>query len=66
MNEEQAKLIAEIFGGIEWNSGGDIHLVRVDRHDGSFVVISDEVICEYKNEEAFENNSPRNSIIITP
>jgi len=64
MSEEQAKTIAEALGGTAWNSGGDVYLVRVERTDGHLVVLSDEVICEYDGDEAFEENRARSSILL--
>ena len=64
MKEDQAKAVAEALRGSAWNSGGGIWLVRMDRHDGSLVIISDEVICEYAGEEEFEVVNPANSIIL--
>ena len=63
MNEDQANVIAEALGGDAWNSGGDIWLVRIERTDGKLVVLSDEVVCEYANEDAFDANNPTNSIL---
>ena len=54
MNEEQATAIAAALGGEAWQSGGDIWLVILNRDDGHLVVMSDEVVCEYENEEAFD------------
>ena len=64
MDEQKASKIAEVFNGQVWNSGGGIHLVCIERADGHLVVISDEVICEYDNQEAFEDNNPGTSIIL--
>jgi hypothetical protein len=55
MNEDQAKSIASALGGESWQSGGDIWLVLIHRADGRLVVISDEVVCEYENQEAFDD-----------
>ncbi len=59
MNEQAAQKLAAIFGGESWQSGGGIHLVTVRRSDGSMVVFSDEAICEYESEEAFEDADAR-------
>lgn len=65
MDETQAARIAEILGGETWQSGGDIWLVLIRRNDGHLVVISDEVICEYESEDAFENSHAINSILMS-
>ncbi len=54
MNEEQAEAVATALDGDSWQSGGDINLVLIHRKDGRLVVLSDEVVCEYKSEEAFD------------
>ncbi len=64
MDENEANKIAEVFNGKVWDSGGDIHLVCIERDDGHLVVISDEVICEYANAEDFEKNIITNTIIL--
>lgn len=64
MDEQQAKAVAEALGGEAWNSGGDIWLVLFRRSDGKLVVLSDEVVCEYENEEAFEENKPSQTILL--
>jgi hypothetical protein len=64
MNTKQAEIMAEAFGGVSWNSGGGINLVRIERADGHLVVVSDEVICEYENEAAFDENRPLRSIFL--
>ncbi|MBE0534541.1 MAG: hypothetical protein IH624_02650 [Phycisphaerae bacterium] len=64
MNEEQANTIAEVFGGTAWHSGGNVWLVLVERPDGSLVVLSDEVVCDYADEAAFHANKPSASILL--
>jgi hypothetical protein len=64
MTEEQANAIAEAIGGNVWQSGGDIWLVIKRRQDGHFVVISDEVICEYNSENDFEDGHTIASIVL--
>jgi hypothetical protein len=54
MNEGQAIAIADALGAEAWQSGGDIWLVLVRRPDGHLVVISDEAVCDYEGEEAFD------------
>jgi hypothetical protein len=58
MEEEQATAIAEALGAEAWQSGGGIWLVLVHRQDGHLVAISDEIICEYENQEAFDEGKP--------
>ncbi len=55
MSEDQAKLIATVFAGEPWQSGGDIWLVIIRRQDGHLVVLSDEIICEYESEADFDS-----------
>ena len=55
MNEQQATQLATALGGYTWQSGGGIWLVLLERTDGSLVVFSDEVVCEYASQSAFED-----------
>ncbi len=64
MNEEQAKALASIVGGEAWNSGGGIWLVTVHREDGSLIVFSGDAICEYEDEEAFDECRALNTIVL--
>jgi hypothetical protein len=54
MNQQQAQAVAEALGGEAWQSGGNIWLVRLRGTDGRLVVISDELICEYADDAAFD------------
>jgi len=64
MDTGQAEIVAEALGGTAWDSGGGINLIKLERQNGSLVVISDEVVCEYSNEEDFDKNRPVNSIFL--
>jgi len=64
MNEEQAKAVADALSGNAWNSGGDIWLVQFQKDQDRMVVLSDEVICEYENEDAFTKAKPATSILL--
>lgn len=64
MNESQAEQVAEALSGETWQSGGGICLVFVRRPDGKLTVISDDVICEYDNEEKFEKAKPAKTIML--
>ena len=64
MDNEQAEILAEALGGTAWDSGGGINVIKLERPNGSFVVISDEVVCEYGSEEDFDNNKPVSSIFL--
>jgi hypothetical protein len=64
MNEEQAERIADILGGSTWQSGGNIWLVLFERNDGKLVVLSDEVVCEYDNQEALDESKPMTTILL--
>lgn len=65
MTEEQANGIARVIGGHAWNSGGNIWLVRRQNSQGKVVVISDEAVCEYENDDAFdEGNEATTSILL--
>lgn len=55
MTEEQANAIADALGGDSWQSGGGIYVVMLHRRDGRLIVLTDECVCEYENDEAFDN-----------
>jgi hypothetical protein len=63
MEEEQAIAVARALGGDVWQSGGDIWLVIFRRADGHVVVLSDEAVCEYSNEEVM-GEQPSSSIVL--
>lgn len=62
MNEEQANAVATALGGETWQSGGDIWLVLLRRRDGHIVAISEDVVCEYENEDALAEGVSLRSI----
>ncbi len=64
MTEERANGLAEILGGYAWNSGGGVWLVIIERTDGHLVALSDEVICEYQNKDALDENRVLASILL--
>jgi len=62
MNEQQAQAIAEALGGESWQSGGDIWLALLRRNDGKVVVISDDSICLYADEDALDSGEAEQMI----
>ena len=64
MNEEQAKAVAQAISGEPWQSGGDIWLVLCRRADGKLIVVSDEAVCLYDDDEAFESGRVANTMIL--
>jgi hypothetical protein len=54
MDEQTAEKLAVIIGGESWQSGDGIHVVTVNRDDGSLVVFSEDAICEYESDDAFD------------
>ena len=64
MDEEKAGNLARILNGELWNSGGGLFLAIVRRSDGKIVAFSDEVVCEYADEEALNGGTPSNSIYL--
>jgi hypothetical protein len=65
MDEKQAGKLAKLIGGDPWQSGGGIWLVIKNTSDGRVVTFSDEVVIEYENEAAFEEDRVKTSILIT-
>ena len=64
MEEEQAIAVARALGGDVWQSGGGMWLVLIRRSDGHVVVLSDEAVCEYRNEEAIETEQALTNILL--
>ncbi len=64
MNEEQAKKVASVLGGEVWQSGGGIWLVLLRQGNGKLVVVSDEAVCEYDDEQHFEQSTPAKAILL--
>lgn len=62
MDEKQAKALAEAIGGEDWQSGGGVYVVAIRKPDGSVVVFSDDLVCEYESDEAFEAGQPKATI----
>lgn len=63
MNQKQAEALAAIIGGEAWQSGGGIWLVTRQRGDGHLIVFSDDAVCEYESEEAFERDAQPLSVV---
>jgi hypothetical protein len=64
LNELTAPLVAAALDGDAWQSGGGIWLIVKRTTDGRVVTISPEVINEYANEEAFEEDRPKSSLVM--
>ncbi|MGH7130346.1 MAG: hypothetical protein ACREJO_00155 [Phycisphaerales bacterium] len=64
MNEQQAEALANIFSGEAWDSGGGIWLAAYWRGDGKYIVFSGDAVCEYDNDEAFDNNKANQTLIL--
>ena len=54
MNEQQANQVADVLHASAWNSGGGVWLVMIPNHEGELIVISDDEIGVYHDEEDFE------------
>jgi len=64
MNEKQANVVAGALGGQAWQSGGGIWLVLLRQGNGKLVVISDEAVCEYDDEQHFEESKPSKAVML--
>lgn len=62
MNQQQANAVATALGGDAWQSGGNIWLVRFRAPDGRLVVISDDLVCEYEDDDAFHDGRASKTI----
>lgn len=66
MTENRARAVAEALGGEAWQSGGNIWLVRLRGMGGRMVVISEDMICEYRDEETLREGRPAQTIQLGP
>jgi hypothetical protein len=64
MDEARATSIADALGGEAWQSGGGIWLVLLRKPDGRIVVFSDESVCEYEDEGAFDGGQAQRTILL--
>lgn len=64
MNEAQAESVAKALRGETWQSGGGIWLVTFQRADGKVIVMSDEVVKEYDNTAAFEDDRAAATVML--
>lgn len=64
MSERQAVAVAEALGGEAWHSGGGIWLVKLTSPEGRFVVFSDDLVCEYRDEDAFRDGEALQTIAL--
>lgn len=64
MNEEQAKALAGITGGDPWQSGGGIWLAVKRTTDGRVISMSGEIVIEYEDEEAFQDDRRQKEIVL--
>lgn len=64
MNESDAKKLAEVLGGDAWHSGGGIWLVKLMNPEGRLVVFSDDLVCEYADEDAFREGNALQEIVL--
>lgn len=64
MDENKAEALAKLLGGETWQSGGDIWLVLIRRADGKIVVVSDEAVCEYADENGLGAGVPKTAIML--
>jgi hypothetical protein len=58
MTEDKARKLAELLEGEAWPSGGNIWLVSLTNTEGHYVVFSDDMVVEYKNEQYFRDGVP--------
>jgi hypothetical protein len=65
LTEETAPIAAAALGGDAWQSGGGIWLIVKRCEDGRVATISSEVVKEYENEEAFEEDRARSCLVLT-
>lgn len=59
MNEQQANLIATVFGGRVWQPYPGVWLLVVTRGNGSLVVFDHDAVYAYDDTDALEEGEPR-------
>ena len=64
MNEAQANAVAKGLRGATWQSGGGIWLVTFHRADGKIVVMSDEVVKQYDDQMAFDDDRADVTVVL--
>jgi hypothetical protein len=64
MIEQEATAIAEAIGGETWQSGGDTWLVILRKADGRVVALTDDCICEYESDDAFQDGRATATIML--
>jgi hypothetical protein len=62
MTHQQAQAVSDALGGEAWQSGGNIWLARFRGQDGRLVVISDDLVCEYEDDSAFDGGRAAKTI----
>jgi hypothetical protein len=62
-----ADTLADITGAQPevWHSGGGIWLVKWTNEDGNLVVFSDDLVCEYADEDAFRRGDYVGRVVIS-
>ena len=64
MNEQHAQALADMIGGEVWRSRGEQWVVGVHAGDGRVIAISDEHVCEYSDDDAFDNGTPSTTVLL--
>jgi hypothetical protein len=64
LNEATAPTVATALGGDAWQSGGGIWVIVKRTTDGRVVTITPEVVNEYADEAAFEEDRPKSSLVM--
>jgi hypothetical protein len=62
MSESEAKALAKLLRGEQWQSGGGIWLATIQRQDGKIIVLSDDVVRLFDDEDALSKDRARASI----
>jgi len=62
MNQKRAEAIADAFGGEAWQSGVGMWVVTLHRGDGKTIAMTDDAICLYEDDAAFDKGQAEQSI----
>jgi hypothetical protein len=66
MDERRAQAVAEALGGKADHMGGNIWLAILPQSDGRLIVISEDLIAEYRDEADFEAGNAGQAIYLIP
>lgn len=64
MKEQHAQALADVIGGEAWKTHNNDWVVGLQSSDGRVIAISDEQVCEYADDDAFDTGSPSTTVLL--